>query len=176
MKFSLAIKIDTDGGAMALADIRANAADHADLMKDISAVEGALVVTVDGQSYCEDLMEPIFRVAGTFIGKVRWVLGGDTETVPFRNSEHCFALAPAGESVELAFFVGNEMEVEEYVLDPTNIPFDVFVPVAISAMQELADLGAKLSPNSRDNEDYSDLLVSLDETKAAWKDYQLHRR
>lgn len=178
MKFELDYKIELDDEMLDSTTIESNPESYRDsLGDDLSGIEGALVLRIDGQEYCAEYVDPLLRLCDQFISKLRWVLAGDTETVAYRNSEHCFAFVPAGESVELAFFTGTEMEIEDYVLDPTNIHLDLFAPAAISVTERVLEVMRKLAPNGCDgNVDCQDLQASLKEARDAWKDYQLHRR
>lgn len=144
---------------------------------DPSAIEAALVLTVDNRKECADYVEPALRLADQWLRKLVWVVGGDTETVAYRNSEHCFALVPAGDSVEVSFFVGSQAEIEEYVLDPFTVRLDVFANASIAAGDRLLALLKKIAPDAVDtNEDAREFVSSLDELRSTWKAHQLHNR
>jgi hypothetical protein len=139
--------------------------------------EGVLVVKLDGELHCEELVEPIIRLGDQWIRKLPWILTGDTETVAYRNSEHCFAFVPEGDSVEMSFFVGSENEVETYVVEPTNVRLAEFANESIKLGERLLELVKRINPALVEtDEDCRDLRGSLEEGRKAWRDYQLHNR
>lgn len=177
MKFDLTYKIRVGDEVVDPDQVLANIDTYRDQLMPVGGVEGALVLRIDGEEYCGDQYDPIVRLATHWVRKVPWVLGGDTETVAFRNSEHCFAFVPAGESVEISFFVGTETEIEEYVCDPLIVRLDAFAPQSIALADRVLKLVRALDPNlPGSDEDVRDLVVTLDEGRAAWRDYQLHNR
>jgi hypothetical protein len=177
MKFSLQHRIRVGNDAKPVAELLSNIDRYRDELGDPSAIEGAMVCNVDGVEYCADLFEPIFRLSDQWIRKLPWILGGDTETVQFRNSEHCFAFMPAGEGVEFSVYVGAEMEVEEYVLEPTTVRLDQFATESIRVVEQLVSLVKKLDPDlAQSNDDARELVSSLDEGRKAWREHQLRAR
>jgi hypothetical protein len=139
--------------------------------------EGALILKLDGTEHCEEFVDPILRLGDQWIRKLPWVLTGDTETVAYRNSEHVFAFVPEGDSVELSFFLGSENEVEEYVIEPSNVRLAEFANESIKLGERLLDLVKKVNPALLDSvDDIRDLKNSLDEGRKAWRDHQLHNR
>lgn len=140
-------------------------------------IEGAIVVMLDGEPHVGEYHDPIFRLGAQWIRKLPWVLGGDTETVAFRNSEHCFAFVPAADSVELSFFLGSENEVEEYILEPSVVRLDAFAKESIRLCERLVAFARALDPAMLDtDDDCRELVASLEEGRNAWRDYQLHNR
>ncbi len=140
-------------------------------------VEGTLLLILDGTPYGGDLVDPIFRLGGQWIRKLPWILTGDTETVAYRNSEHCVAFVPAGESIEVSLFTGSENEVEEYLVEPSTVRLDAFAKELIRLVERLVELARALSPSLLEtNEDCRELVASLDEGRKAWRDYQVHNR
>jgi len=177
MKFSLQHRIRVGDDAKPVAELLSNLDKYKDELSDPSAIEAALVCNVDGVEYCADLYEPIFRLMDQWIRKLPWIIGGDTETVQFRNSEHCFAFVPAGEGVELSIYLGAEMEVEEYVLEPTTVRLDQFATESIRAVEELMSLAKKVDPDvAESNDDARELASSLGEGRKAWREHQLRAR
>ncbi len=174
MKFSLQHRIRVGDDLKAVADLVADIDRYRDDLGDPSAWEGALVCTLDGVEYCNDLIDPILRLSDQWIRKLPWIIGGDTETVQYRNSEHCFAFLPAGEGVEFSIYVGAEMEVEEYVLEPTTVRLDQFCNESIRVVEALVDLVRKVDPELLDaNDDAKELLISFNDGKKAWREHQL---
>ncbi len=145
-------------------------------IKGEALLEGAVVVRLDSKAYCQETFDPILRLGGQWVRKLPWILTGDTETVAYRNSEHCFAFVPAGDSVEMSFFVGSENEVEEYLLEPANVRIDTFATESLKLVERLLEMVRKVSPSLDGNDDARELKDSLEEGKKAWRDYQLHNR
>jgi hypothetical protein len=177
MKFNLDFRIlvgdeGVDGGT-----VESQLDAHRDTLADIGDVEGAIVVKLDGEDNCADYYDPLLRLADQWVRKIPWVVAGDTETVALRNSEHCFAFVPAGESVEFSFFAGSELEIEEYVVEPTTIRLETFATESIGLAERLLELVRTVNPELLEsNEDCRDLSASLEEGRKAWRDYQIHQR
>ncbi len=177
MKFALDYRIRLDEETVALNQLVETLDSHRERLAQADPLEGALVVCIDGSRYCEEFVEPILRLGDQWVRKIPWVLSGDTETVAYRNSEHCFAFMPAGDSVELSFFSGSESEVEEYVIEPVTVRLDVFVSESVRLMERLLEVVNMIDPSLCErNEDCRDLKASLEEAKQAWRDYLLHNR
>src|SRR5208337_1341782 len=114
---------------------------------DIGALEGAVVMKVDGKCICGDQFDPIVRLCGQWVGKIPWILAGDTETVALRQSEHCFAFVPAGESVEISYFVGSESEVEEYIVEPTTVRLEAFATQTLEMAERVVEMVRSAEPS-----------------------------
>jgi hypothetical protein len=174
MKFSLQHRIRVGDDLKSVADLVADIERYRDDLGDPSAWEGAMVCTLDGVEYCNDLFDPILRLSDQWIRKLPWIIGGDTETVQYRNSEHCFAFVPAGEGVEFSIYVGAEMEVEEYVLEPTTVRLDQFANESIRVVEGLVNLIREVDPELLDsNDDAKELVSSFDDGRKAWREHQL---
>lgn len=178
MKFKIDCKIEVGSSTLAPEALAEQVAEHGDALKDISSLEGELVLSFDGEAYERmSYSDPILRLAGVWLRKVPWVISGDTETVALRNSEHCFAFVPAGNAVEISFFQGDEAGIEEYVLEPTNVRLDDFAEESIRLGKAMVALVRAVDASLLDtNEDCKDLVASLDEATTAWHDYQVHQR
>lgn len=177
MKFALDFLIKVDEESIDSKTLLAKPDAYKASIAETAVLEGALVITLDGESHCEEYIDPILRLGDQWIRKLSWVLGGDTETVAYRNTEHCFAFVPEGDSVEVSFFLGSETEVEEYVIEPTNVRLETFASESIRLCERILELLGKVSPAMLEsNDDAKDLKNSLEEAKRAWRDYQLHNR
>lgn len=177
MKFALDFRIRVGDDVVNAAEALKQIAQYEEQLRDPSSLEGALVCKLDGDEHCGEQFDPILRLADQWIRKLPWVLAGDTETVAYRNSEHCFAFVPAGESVEFSFFVGSESEIEEYMLEPTHIRLDMFATESIKMAESLLALVKAVDPGLTDsNDDCRELAGSLEEGRKAWRDYQLRQR
>lgn len=177
MKFGLDFRLRIGEDTVDLASVLANPTSAQDALADPAKLEGLLVCSVDGKEHGDELVEPIVRLADQWVRKLPWIIAGDTETLAYRNSEHCFAFVPEGESVELSFFVGTESEVEEYEIDPTNVRLDLFVGESIKLVERLVKLIQTVDADLLErSEDCRDLARSLDEGRRAWREYQLKQR
>jgi hypothetical protein len=177
MKFTLDFNLDAGDSTPDSASFLAALDKHRGAISDISALEGRITVVLDGKDLCGDYSDPIVRLIDQWLRKLPWIIGGDTETVALRNSEHCFAFVPASESVELSYFQGSETEIEEYVLDPVTIRLDTFVSETIRLGDRLVEIIKRFDAGLLDrHEDCKDLQTSLSEAKRAWREHQLHQR
>ena len=177
MKFALDFNIAVGDSTVDLASFLSKVDKYRSEASDISALEGRIIVMLDGRDVCGEYSDPLVRLADQWLRKLPWIIGGDTETVALRNSEHCFAFVPAGESVEFSYFLGSETEVEEYVVEPSTVRLDSFVTESIRFGERLVELVRAVDAGLLDvNEDCRDLMTSLNEGKRAWRDHQIHLR
>ena len=177
MNFDLDYKIRINDKELESRVFTTEIATYKNQMGDVGVLEGAVVMKIDGKTVCGDHYDPIVRLASQWVGKIPWILAGDTETVALRHSEHCFAFVPAGESVEISFFVGSESEVEEYIVEPTTVRLDAFATETLKMAERVVEMVRAAEPSLLNgHEDVRDLLASLDEGRKAWRDHQLHNR
>lgn len=178
MKFALDLKLAVGDTEMPVSALIDNLNAHRDSLPDVSELEGELVLTFNGKSKVgTEYSDPALRLVGGWLQKVPWVISGDTETVALRNSEHVYAFVPAGNGVEISFFEGDEAEIEEYVLDPTNVLLEDFAEQSIALGERMIQLVKAIDPElMQTNEDCKDLQRSLDEATTAWHDHQVHQR
>lgn len=141
------------------------------------ALTGTLVFHFGDRVEAPDFDEPLVRLAGSWLRKTRWLVGGDTETLPLRNSEQCFAFIPTGGAVEISFFEGDEAEIDEYIIDPVTVRMDEFAKAALGFGRGLIAILERKNPDFfRTDEDCKDLKASLADAEAAWRDHQVHQR
>ncbi len=177
MKFSLDFTLDAAGEAVPAAHLLANLDSLRAELQDISTAQGRVRILVDGDDLCGEYADPLVRLVDQWLRKLPWIIGGDTETVALRNSEHCFAFVPASESVEFSYFLGSETEIEDYIVEPTTVRLDAFVTEAVAMGEALMGVIRALDPGLVEaNEDCRDLNTSLTEAKRVWREYQLHQR
>lgn len=177
MKVALDYRIRVDEAAVDSKTFAANLDVYREKLATAPTIEGAIVVLLDGEPHCEEYFDPLLRLGAQWIRKLPWILGGDTETVAFRDSEHCFGFVPAGDSVELSFFAGSETEVEEYIVEPATVRLDAFAKESIRLCERLIELVQAVHPALLDsNDDARELVTSLEEGRNAWRDYQIHNR
>lgn len=179
MKLSLDAHFDleADGKPLASRELAQRLARGEGVGDDVSALEGRLVLLLDGKDVFGEYAEPLVRLLDSWLRKLPWVISGDTETVALRNTEQCFAFVPAAESVEISFFHGSEAEIEDYVTEPFNVRLDLFVKACFAVGERVvAIVRAADARLEHDNEDCRDLVASLAEAQKAWHDYELHNR
>ena len=168
MKFSLDYTVSVDGRAIDSKALLADVHSLQNILVDGAALEGALLVHVEGKQLPAEYEEPLVRLVHLWVGKLPWVIGGDTETVALRNSAECFAFVPTGDGVEVSFYAGDDAAVEDYILEPTIVRLDMFVEESLRMAESLLQFLGRLSPAASVNEDVQDLKMSFDEAKKAW--------
>ena len=177
MKFALEFTLDAGDESLDSASFLKEIDTHRGDVSDISLLEGRILVRFDGKDVCGDYSDPMVRLADQWLRKLPWIIGGDTETVALRNTEHCFAFVPAGESVEISYFLGSETEIEEYVVDPTTVRLEAFVNESIKVGERLVEIVRAVDSGLlTSNEDVKDLQTSLAEAKRSWREHQIHLR
>ncbi|MCK5690111.1 hypothetical protein KAI87_12615 [Myxococcota bacterium] len=177
MKFELDYKIRIDEEDVAAGDLIANIDTHKENLDDFSSLEGAVVARSDGKEICGDHFDPVLRLINMWLQKIPWVIGGDTETLTLRDSEYCFAFIPSGSTVEFSFFSGTELEVEEYAFEPVNPLLSDFVAQSIKLGESLLALVEAVDADiCSTNEDCKELKAAIDESKKAWRKFELHER
>lgn len=177
MKFELDYKVHVADDVVDSAALAKGIETYRDALKEPGAISGFISVRVDGATLGEEYGEPLLRLVAEWVRKLPWILGGDTETVPFRNSEQCYGFMPAGDSVELSLFEGTETEIEEYIIEPTTVWMNQFASETVNLAERLVELVRGVTPELLDtDEDCRDLVTSLEEASKAWRDHQLHQR
>ncbi len=178
MKFAIDCQIEVGDTLVPSATLLDQLDDLRDDLGDVNLLEGKLVLTFDGQEGASaEYTDPIYRLVDGWLRKVQWIMAGDTETVVLRNSEHCFALVPAGTAVEISFFEGDAAEIEEYVLEPTNVLLTDYIQESIRFGEQVIGLIQALdSELLENNEDCKDLSRSLGEATTAWKKHLVRQR
>ncbi len=166
-----------DGNAVDSSVLLGDVAAYRSQCADLTALEGSVVVSIDGKDVCGEYTDPLVRLCDQWLRKLPWIIGGDTETVALRNTETVFAFVPEGDSVEMSYFTGSENEIEEYIVEPQNIRLDAFVTESIRMAERLVEfLTAADAQAFASSEDTQDLQNSLAEARRSWKDYQLKQR
>ena len=178
MTFSIDFVVTHDDAAHPLAQVLAQPGLCAATFGPVRDLVGRLAIVIDGQEAPAAYEEPMLRLVDLWLRKIPWIVGGDTETVTLRNSEHCFAFVPAGNSVELSFFAGTESEIEESLLEPVTVKTDIFVAGVLSLGERVWTLCQRTDGAAAEASDdpVRDLQTSLTEARRAWRDHQLHQR
>ena len=157
-------------------DLASDYESHSSDLADIVTLSGRIAVEINGKTHAADYEEPVVRLVGQWVRKLPWIISGDAETIPFRDSEQCFGFMPAGHGVEFSQFYGTELEVDEYVIEPVTIRLDKLVGESLLMAEGLLELIAKIDAGLLRSDEYcSDLKSDLEEARQAWRDYELHR-
>ena len=144
---------------------------------DIRYVEGRIHASFDDKPIATEYEEPILRLVNQWVRRLQWIIGGDTESIAFRNSEECYGFVPLGDTVELCLFEGSESEVERYIIEPQTVRLADFVQTSIKMGETmLAIVKASDASLLESDEDCKELVSDLDEARRAWKDFELHGR
>lgn len=177
MKVSLELHfLDEDASVKPAEKLLAQTALLEDL-GDIRYLEGRILASFDDNPIPVEYEEPILRLVNQWVRKVPWVIGGDTESIAFRNSEECYGFVPLGDTVEISLFEGSESEVERYIIEPQTVRLADFVQASIEMGETmLAVVKASDASLLESDEDCKELVSDLDEARKAWKDFELHGR
>ncbi|MEE2962356.1 MAG: hypothetical protein VYA34_16605 [Myxococcota bacterium] len=176
MNFSIDYEFSFSDKTLRGKDLASDYESHRSDLADIVMLSGRIAFEINGQAHTGDYEEPVVRLVGQWIRKLQWIISGDTETIPFRDSEQCFGFMPAGQGVEFSQFYGTELEVDEYVIEPVTIRLDKLVGESLIMGERLLELIAKIDESLLRSDEYcSELKGDLEEARQAWRDYELHR-
>ena len=177
MEFQLNLEFELDDQRFTVETLASDFESHQDKLADIVREEGRILVVTSAVKDSGDYSEPLIRLAGQWLRKLQWIIAGDSETIPFRNSEQCFAFMPAGGGVEISLFEGTELEVEDYIFEPVTVRLETLVRASVEMGDALVGLIEKIDASLLESdEDCKDLKSDLEESKKAWHNYELHRR
>ena len=183
MKLQLSFELELDQGPVQGSDIASNIETHLEELKALPSLNGRIIIRLNGKDCCGDYSEPLLRLLTHWTQKLQWIIGGDTETIPFRNSESCFAFEGAGDGVEFSYFEGSELEVETYIVEPTPVRLANLATESLSLAESVQKLIAAISAADADaakalgaDMDCRDLKIAIGEAKTAWHDHELHQR
>ena len=177
MEFQLNLEFELDDQRFTVETLASDFESHQDKLADIVREEGRILVATSAVKDSGDYSEPLIRLAGQWLRKLQWIIAGDSETIPFRNSEQCFAFMPAGGGVEISLFEGTELEVEDYIFEPVTVRLEILVRASVEMGDALVGLIEKIDASLLESdEDCKDLKSDLEESKKAWHNYELHRR
>lgn len=176
MKFALNIAIQDQEQAVYLGDLVKNLESAKKLFADLDNVSAAIIPVINGKPGLEPYFDPMLPLMEQWLLKLPWILSGDTETIPLRNSEHIFGFEAVSEAVYLSVYLGDESEVETYVLEPVAIPAEYFCETSILASKQLVQLIELANPQgSAQNADMLTLKSALNDAEKALRDYKLRK-
>tara|TARA_B100001287_G_scaffold268493_1_gene264822 strand:- start:47 stop:583 length:537 start_codon:yes stop_codon:yes gene_type:complete len=144
---------------------------------DIRYVEGRIQASFDDDKIEVDYEEPILRLVNQWVRRVPWIIGGDTESIAFRNTEECYGFVPLGDTVELSLFEGSESEVESYLIEPHTVRLADFVATSIEMGETMLKVVKAVDASLLESdEDCKELVSDLEEARRAWKEFEMHGR
>lgn len=177
MKFILNYEFDLEDGMLSADELESNLDEKASTLSDVAQEEGRIVVLVDDEDVCGEYSEPLVRLVNQWLRKVKWLIGGDTETLPFRNTEQCFGFEPSGSSVEFCFYDGTELEVEEYIVEPVNVHLDKLIEESVRLGERALRVVEVANPEAAESdEDCLELRAGLEELRDSWHQHELRQR
>jgi hypothetical protein len=178
MKFQLDYNVEVSDEPLGSSQIQQKIEEHLDELVKIDNLYGEIVLSVTGSAGQDPgtISEPVVRLLDRWLRKTQWVIAGDTETIACMNSEHCFAFVPAGESVEVSLFVGDEAEVEEYLVEPVTVRLEEFVNASIELGDSFLSFVQSIDSGLlQTSEGCRELASVLGDVKGAWREHQMRR-
>jgi hypothetical protein len=176
MKFGLDIRIATEDKSVPLSDLSKNFELAKTLLANPERVEGALLPIVGGKAAMQEYSDPLVPLIEQWLLKLPWLLGGDTEIIPLKNSEHSFGFEPVSDVLDLSCYIGEKNEVDDYVLEPVQVPLENFCESSIGAAKQFIALIDKVDPAFADKVvDVKTLKEACIEAERALKNYRLQR-
>ncbi|MCC6810972.1 MAG: hypothetical protein IT381_26315 [Deltaproteobacteria bacterium] len=175
MKFTLEVFISHGDKNVGLAELAKDKASCKAVFSKPEEVEGALIPYTNGKAGMEVFCDPLFALLEQWILKLPWCLGGDTETVFLKNSEHAFGFEPMSESLQLSFYVGQGNEVDEYILEPVPIMLDSFCDASIAAVKKVLAVVQDTAPEAMTSPDVKTLQDATKEAERALREYRHSR-
>jgi len=177
MQFAISYKIEVNDEFIEPSDLVTNVEKWHDELGDMAYLEAQISLHMGDNVTVIEPTDPIIRLTESWLQKLPWILAGDTETIPMRNSAHCFAFIPAGTAVQLSFFEGDESEIEEYIVQPTNILLTEFAKGVIGLGQSVLETIKHIDEGLLvSHSDCKELSVALSEAEKSWHDYQVRGR
>lgn len=168
MSFSLEIQVVTDDGATAL-----NTLHEQGNAGDLQERDGYVVPIFNGTPLLDITSgkfeaDPIISLVSSWMQKMPWVIAGDEECVPLRNSATCFGFEPAGNAVRIYYYEGTEGDVENLICEPVSIPLNDFCPAVIDMANEILEWADDELAEEDEGDDLCELREIMPEVRAAW--------
>jgi len=175
MKFGLEIEILHEDKDVNTRELAKNMELAQAVLADPDKLEGAIIPYTNGKPAMAAFNDPLLPLLEQWMLKMPWCLGGDTETVFLKNSEHAFGFEPMSEALQLSFYVGQGNDVEQYILEPMALSLENFCDVSVSAVKQVLDLIVKVKPGSDQTGDVKNLKDALAEADKALREYRNQR-
>lgn len=177
MKFGLDILITSDEKAVPLAELQKNAELAKTLFANPEKIDGAIMPMINGKAAMEAYSDPLLPLLEQWLLKLPWLLAGDTETIPMRNAERTFGFETVKEVVDISCYLGTQNEVEEYILEPVQVPLEALCESAIAASKLVMKVLDQVDPKFTENQaDARTLKEASVEAERALKNFRLQRQ
>ena len=177
MKFGLEIQVSVDDKAVPLAQLSNQQDVSQKLLAEPAQLEGCFMPFGNGKAVMPVYSDPLLPLVEQWLLKVPWLLGGDTEVVPLRNHLFSFLFETVSDVVDLSCFTGTRNEIEEYILEPFQVPVEQFCDVTISNAKQLVRWLEQTDPKIADRSpDFVTLKQALTEAERSLKEYRLQQR
>ena len=177
MKFGLDILITSDDKPLSLAELQKDEALAKTLFANPEKIDGAIIPMVNGKPVMEAYSDPLLPLLEQWLLKLPWLLAGDTETIPMRNAERTFGFETVKEVVDISCYLGTQNEVEEYILEPVQVPLEALCESTIAAAKQvlkvLDQVDAKFVVSQSDARTLEEACV---EAERALKNFRLQRQ
>ncbi len=166
MSFSLEIRVKKDDEILALSDYQKVAS-----ADELLEAEGFIVPLLNGEALLdtdsgEFEADPLIGLINNWMQKMPWLIGGDEECVPLRNSPFCYGFEPAGGAVRFYFYEGTEGDVENLILEPVSVSLADLCNASLNMASAIVDATAD---SAGEPEELSELNAILSEFKEAWE-------
>jgi hypothetical protein len=176
MKFGLEILLTSEDKAIPLAELQKSL----ELAKTVCAnpekIEGAIIPMVASKPAMEPYSDPLLPLLEQWLLKLPWLLAGDTETIPLRNQERTFGFETVSEVVDISCYLGTQNEVEEYILEPVQVPLEQLCESTIGAAKQLLRVLDQVDATFADRAaDVRTLKEACVEAERALKNFRLQR-
>lgn len=169
---------DPDEGAEALksADLLANAEAHKSEVSFPDAY-GALTVRRGDEDLLTPLPDPIFGLITNVVRAVPYVLDGESETLQWSETEHGASFEPSGDDVLVSFFMGDQYEPDEYLLQEAEMTLAEFGTQVVAMGERLEGIIKKIDPTGLEEDDYlKGISEFLEVARDAAKNYRLQKQ
>jgi len=177
MKFGLDILITSDDKAVPLAELQKNADLAKTLFANPEKIDGAILPVVNGKQAMDAYSDPLLPLLEQWLLKLPWLLAGDTETIPMRNAERTFGFETVKEVVDISCYLGTQNEVEEYILEPVQVPLEALCESTIGAAKQLLKVLDQVDPKlATTSTDVRTLKEASVEAERALKNFRLQRQ
>ena len=165
MSFSLEIQVKKDDEILSLGDYQKEAS-----AEDLLESDGFIVPVVNGEALLdiesgEFEADPLIGLVNNWMQKMPWLIAGDEECVPLRNSPFCYGFEPVGNSVRFYFYEGTEGDVENLILEPVSISLADFCQAVLNMGKTIVEATANTTDES---EELGEFSAILSEFKEAW--------
>jgi hypothetical protein len=166
---------DPDEGAEAIASkaLLAGTEKHKSEL-EFPGAYGAITFSEKGKEKLDRKPDPILPLITKFVRTVPYLIDGEAETILLSESETGFLLEPSKDDVIVSCFVGDSVEPEEFLLEPTTVSLQALGEQILSMAERLRDVLKKVSPELFDGDgDGKSLEEFIDTSRTSFKTFKL---